>query len=87
MILQNLFVSKNNLLVEGPADLIYITILSNILEMENRTFLNENITVVPVGGLDKVSTFISLLRGSKLPHPATALGESLPLSNEVILFC
>lgn len=65
-IAQNLFVSKNNLLVEGPADLIYLTVLSNILETEKRTFLKENITIVPVGGLDKVTTFISLLRGSKL---------------------
>jgi len=65
-IAQNLFVSKNNLLVEGPADLIYLTVLSNILETEKRTFLKDSITIVPVGGLDKVSTFISLLRGSKL---------------------
>lgn len=65
-IAQNLFVSKNNLLVEGPADLIYLTLMSCILESEKRTSLNENITIVPVGGLDKVSTFISLLRGSKL---------------------
>ena len=65
-IAQNLFVSKNNLLVEGPADLIYLTIISSILEAEKRTFLKDNITIVPVGGLDKVSTFISLLRGSKL---------------------
>lgn len=65
-IAQNLFISKNNLLVEGPADLIYLTVISNILEIEKRTRLKENITIVPVGGLDKVSTFISLLRGSKL---------------------
>ena len=65
-IAQNLFVSKNNLLVEGPADLIYLTVLSSILESEKRTFLKDSITIVPVGGLDKVSTFISLLRGSKL---------------------
>jgi len=65
-IAQNLFVSKNNLLVEGPADLIYLILISNLLEAEKRTFLKDNITIVPVGGLDKVSTFISLLRGSKL---------------------
>jgi hypothetical protein len=46
-IAQNLFVSKNNLLVEGPADLIYLTLLSSILETEKRTFLKENITIVP----------------------------------------
>jgi hypothetical protein len=43
-----------------------LTVLSNILEVEKRTFLKDSITIVPVGGLDKVSTFISLLRGSKL---------------------
>ena len=65
-IAQNLFISKNNLLVEGPADLIYFTVISSILEAEKRTSLKDNVTIVPVGGLDKVSTFISLLRGSKL---------------------
>lgn len=65
-IAQNLFISKNNLLVEGPADLIYLTLISSILEANKRTGLNEEFTIVPVGGLDKVSTFISLLRGSKL---------------------
>ncbi|NAY93383.1 AAA family ATPase [Muricauda sp. JGD-17] len=65
-IAQNLFISKFNLLVEGPADLIYLTIMSGILEEEKRTFLDEKITIVPVGGLDKVSTFISLLRGQSL---------------------
>ena len=65
-IAQNLFVSKNNLLVEGPADLIYLTVFSSILESEKREGLKDSITIVPVGGLDKVTTFISLLRGSKL---------------------
>lgn len=65
-IAQNLFISKNNLLVEGPADLLYLTILSTVLETNGRAGLKDNITIVPVGGLDKVSTFISLLRGSKL---------------------
>jgi predicted ATP-dependent endonuclease of OLD family len=65
-IAQNLFISKNNLLVEGPADLIYLTYLSNILETKERHGLKPGITIVPVGGLDKVTTFISLLRGNKL---------------------
>jgi len=65
-IAQNLFISKYNLLVEGPADLIYLTIMSSILEEEKRAFLNQKVTIVPVGGLDKVSTFISLLRGQSL---------------------
>lgn len=65
-IAQNLFISKKNLLVEGPADLLYLTFFSNLLHSEKRTGLQDDITIVPVGGLDKVTTFISLLRGSKL---------------------
>lgn len=65
-IAQNLFISKNNLLVEGPADLIYLTVMSDILQSTMRQGLKEGITIVPVGGLDKVATFISLLKGSKL---------------------
>ncbi len=65
-IAQNLFISSKNLLVEGVSDLIILTAISGILESENRTFLRNDITIVPTGGLEKVATFISLLRGSKL---------------------
>lgn len=65
-IAQNLFISKNNLLVEGPADLLYLSVMSSILESNKRVSLKDNITVVPIGGMDKVASFISLLRGSKL---------------------
>ncbi|MBJ7592230.1 AAA family ATPase [Aeromonas veronii] len=53
-IAQNLFISKKNLLVEGPADLIYLTFFSGILQAEKRESLREDVTIVPVGGLDKV---------------------------------
>jgi predicted ATP-dependent endonuclease of OLD family len=65
-IAQNLFVSKKNLLVEGVSDLIILTAISGILESEKREHLRPDITIVPTGGLEKVATFISLLRGSKL---------------------
>ena len=65
-IAQNLFVSKKNLLVEGVSDLIILTALSGILESDGRTGLRFDIKIVPTGGLEKVATFISLLRGSKL---------------------
>ena len=65
-IAQNLFVSKHNLLVEGASDLLYLQVMSAVLQSIGRTGLNEKITIVPTGGLDKVSTFISLLRGSEL---------------------
>lgn len=63
---QNLFVSKKNLLVEGIADLIYLNLLSSVLENDKRNSLRNDITIVPVGGADKVATFISLLRGNEL---------------------
>lgn len=65
-IAQNLFISKKNLLVEGVSDLTALTAISSILEEENRESLREDITIVPTGGLEKVATFISLLRGSEL---------------------
>ena len=65
-IAQNLFISKHNLLVEGASDLLYLQVMSSILQAAGRTGLDNKITIVPTGGLDKVSTFISLLRGSNL---------------------
>ncbi|MFW5983236.1 MAG: AAA family ATPase [bacterium] len=65
-IAQNLYVSSKNLLVEGVSDLIILSKISGILEAEKRTCLSPDITIVPTGGLEKVATFISLLRGSKL---------------------
>lgn len=65
-IAQNLFISKYNLLVEGASDLLYLQVMSAILQSSGRTGLDEKITIVPTGGLDKVSTFISLLRGNEL---------------------
>ncbi len=65
-IAQNLFITKNNLLVEGASDLLYLQVMSSILQQGGRVGLDSKITIVPTGGLDKVSTFISLLRGSSL---------------------
>ncbi len=65
-IAQNLFISKHNLLVEGASDLLYLQVMSAVLQSAGRTGLDNKITIVPTGGLDKVSTFISLLRGSNL---------------------
>lgn len=64
-IAQNLFIAKKNILVEGPADLILLTHLSSLLEQAGRKGLAEGI-IVPVGGLDKLVTFVSLLGANKL---------------------
>ena len=63
---QNLFVSPKNLLVEGIADLTYLNLISNILSDKKKEGLKEDITIVPVGGADKIATFVSLLRGNEL---------------------
>lgn len=65
-IAQNLFVSPKNLLVEGIADLVYLSLLSDALIGLGRVSLKNDITIVPVGGADKIATFISLLRGNDL---------------------
>lgn len=65
-IAQNLFVSPKNLIVEGIADLVYLNLLSGILQEKGKTGLKTGITIVPVGGADKVATFVSLLRGNEL---------------------
>lgn len=65
-IAQNLFISKYNLVVEGVSDMIYLQVMSAILEAEGRGRLDPKITIVPVGGLDKVVSFVSLLRANDL---------------------
>ncbi len=65
-IAQNLFISKKNLLVEGVSDLIYLQYMSAILESAGKTGLPHDVTIVPTGGLEKVATFISLLRSNDL---------------------
>lgn len=65
-IAQNLFISKKNLLVEGPADLIYLKLFSSILDQKGKESLRDDITIVPVGGLDKLATFVALLGGNEL---------------------
>lgn len=80
-IAQNLFISQNNLLVEGVSDLIYLQLFSGLLQQAGKTCLREDITIVPVGGMEKVSTFVSLLRGSKL-NIVCLLDSSIDLSSK-----
>lgn len=65
-IAQNLFITKRNLLVEGPSDLIYLKSMSSILESMGRIALRKDVTIVPAGGLDKVVTFVALLGANDL---------------------
>jgi energy-coupling factor transporter ATP-binding protein EcfA2 len=62
---QNLFISKKNILVEGPADLLILQHVSSLLEASGKCALDEGV-YVPVGGLDKLATFVALLGANKL---------------------
>lgn len=64
-IAQNLFIAKKNVLVEGPADLILLNHVSTLLEANAKQGLGDAI-LVPVGGLDKLATFVALLGSNKL---------------------
>ena len=63
---QNLFVADRNLLVDGLSDLLYLKTVSAILEKAGRTALRRDLAIVPVGGLDKIVTFIALSGASVL---------------------
>lgn len=60
-LVQNLFISKNNLILEGTSDFVYLTVMSSFLKEQNRQYLNEKWSLVPVGGADLIPTFVALL--------------------------
>ena len=60
-IYQSLFIGPNSLVVEGPSDLLYINAVSSILEQRGDKGLDPAWTITPVGGSDKVPTFVALL--------------------------
>lgn len=62
---QNLFIAKKNVLVEGPADLVLLQHMSALLEANGKQGIGDAI-LVPVGGLDKLATFVALLGSNKL---------------------
>jgi len=58
---QHLFISKNNLLLEGTSDYTYMIIISDYLKDKKRTGLLDEWTLIPVGGADLIPTFVALL--------------------------
>lgn len=62
---QTLFVGPNCLIVEGVSDLLYIQTISAVLSSQKREALSEKWTITPVGGSDKVPTFVALLGAQK----------------------
>jgi hypothetical protein len=64
-ICQTLFVGPNNLIVEGVSDLLILQTISALLDSVGREKLSEKWTIAPVGGFDKVPTFVALLGAQK----------------------
>ncbi len=58
---QTLFIGPNSLVVEGVSDLIYLQVMSALLEEKGRAGLHKDWTITPVGGSDKVATFVALI--------------------------
>ena len=63
---QTLFVGPDCLLVEGPSDLLYLQVLGQACETAGLTGLDPRWVVTPVGGADKLGTFVSLLGANQL---------------------
>lgn len=72
-IYQTLFVGPNSLVVEGVSDLLYIQTMSALLEKEGRQGLSSQWVITPVGGSDKVFTFVALIGAQKGLNVATLI--------------
>jgi predicted ATPase len=59
---QHLFISPHNLVVEGTSDYTYLRVVSDYLaEQGGREVLDSRWSIVPVGSADYVPTFVALL--------------------------
>ncbi len=70
---QTLFIGPNCLVVEGVSDLLYIQTISGVLESKGRAGLDRRWTITPVGGSDKVPTFVALIGSQKNLRIATLI--------------
>lgn len=70
---QTLFIGPNTLLVEGVSDMFYIDGMTALLERAGRKGLSSKWTQCPVGGSDKVATFVALFRSQKGMNIATLI--------------
>ena len=72
-IYQTLFIGPNSLVVEGVSDLLYIQTISGVLQTNGRVGLDSRWTITPVGGSDKVPTFVALIGSQKNLNIATLI--------------
>jgi predicted ATP-dependent endonuclease of OLD family len=72
-IYQTLFIGPNSVVVEGVSDLLYLQVVSSVLERAGREGLSQKWTITPVGGSDKVPTFVALIGSQKGLRIATLI--------------
>ena len=60
-IAQSLFIAPHNLVIEGTSDYTYFQVIGEHLKSLGRTGLDDRWSLLPVGGITKVPTFLALL--------------------------
>lgn len=60
-IAQHLFIAKDNLVVEGPSDFLFMETISTHLKDNGREGLNPRWSIMPLGGADVIPAFVALL--------------------------
>ncbi|RHX83560.1 hypothetical protein [Leptospira stimsonii] len=63
---QSLFIGKNNILVEGSSDFLYLKRFSQQLQLRGKAGLDYRWTISIVGGIDKIPGYISLFQANLL---------------------
>lgn len=63
---QTLFVGPDVLLVEGPAEVAYLEVLSSVLKAADRPGLDSRWVITPAGGAGKLPAFVTMLGANKL---------------------
>jgi hypothetical protein len=72
-ICQALFIGPNNLIVEGAADLLYLQVVSDLLQSKARTGLDTQWTITPAGGANQAPIVGALLGTQRHLHVAALL--------------
>jgi energy-coupling factor transporter ATP-binding protein EcfA2 len=60
-IAQHLFIAKDNLVVEGPSDFLFMQTISARLIEDGRAGLDPRWSIMPLGGADVIPAFVALL--------------------------
>jgi len=72
--MEKLVSTSKNLLVDKPSDLLYLNLMSKILKSLDHKYINEEISILPVGNINKFAAFVSLL-GTENPKYVCLIQE------------